>query len=172
MKNFGEFGKLQQFITFFANFHNFHIIAYGFTIACSSSTLRRLLGLYLHLNLCIHNTQLAIQAPYNPLAYMVLNTPCSYNIAIATLLAVLPLYQQILLYNELSYVHKYLRSGQRCNKNKLVCANNQCMVTVHAAQALFLAKQMVPCAVGLGVSTVLSERHSMHNYMQSIDRLL
>ena len=75
---------------------------------------------------------------------MVIITSCSYNIAIATLFAVLSLYQPILLYNELSYVHTYLRSGQLCNKNKSVCDNNQCMATVHTAQALFFAKQMAP----------------------------
>ena len=28
----------------------------------------------------------------------------------------------------------------------------------------FLAKQIVPCAVGLGFSTVSNKRHSMHDY--------
>ena len=39
------------------------------------------------------------------------------------------------------------------------------MATVHAAQALFLAKQMVPYAVGNGVYAVLSERQSVCDYM-------
>ena len=39
------------------------------------------------------------------------------------------------------------------------------IATVHAAQALFLANQMVPYAVGLGVYTVLNERQSICDYM-------
>ena len=39
------------------------------------------------------------------------------------------------------------------------------IATVHAAQALFLAKKMVPYAVGLGVYTVLNERQSVCDYM-------
>ena len=39
------------------------------------------------------------------------------------------------------------------------------MAIEHAAQALFFAKQMIPCAIGLGLSTVSSERHSMCDYM-------
>ena len=39
------------------------------------------------------------------------------------------------------------------------------MVTVHAAQAVFLAKQMVLCAIGLGLSTVSSEHCSLHDSM-------
>ena len=38
------------------------------------------------------------------------------------------------------------------------------MTTAHAAQALFLAKQMVLCAVGLGFSTVSNKSLSMHDY--------
>ena len=39
------------------------------------------------------------------------------------------------------------------------------MATVHAAQALFLAKQMVPYAVGHGVYIVMSEHWSVYDYM-------
>ena len=39
------------------------------------------------------------------------------------------------------------------------------IATVHAAQALFLAKQMVPYAVGFGVYAVLSEHQSVCDYM-------
>ena len=39
------------------------------------------------------------------------------------------------------------------------------IATVHAAQALFLAKKMFPYAVGLGVHTVLNERQSVCDYM-------
>ena len=38
------------------------------------------------------------------------------------------------------------------------------MATVHVAQTLFLAKQMVPCTVRLVFSTVLSEHCFMHDY--------
>ena len=41
------------------------------------------------------------------------------------------------------------------------------MTPIHAAQAIFFAKQMVPCAAGLGVSTVLSEYHSVSDYMHT-----
>ena len=40
-----NFGKLQQFLEFFANFHNFYSDAYDFIIACCSSMLGRFLGL-------------------------------------------------------------------------------------------------------------------------------
>ena len=40
----------------------------------------------------------------------------------------------------------------------------QSMATVHAAQALLLAKRMVQCAVGIGFSTVSSDWHSVHDY--------
>ena len=43
----GKFGKLQQFIKLFYQFHYFHSIVYGLTIACWPSTLGRLLGLLL-----------------------------------------------------------------------------------------------------------------------------
>ena len=48
---------------------------------------------------------------------------------------------------------------------KLACASNQCLATVPAAQALFHAKQMIPFARGLGVSTVLSKRCSVCDCM-------
>ena len=39
VKFFGKIGELQQFVKFFSvNFHNFHIIAYSFTITCFPST--------------------------------------------------------------------------------------------------------------------------------------
>ena len=45
------------------------------------------------------------------------------------------------------------------------------IATVHAAQALFLAKKMFPYAVGLGVYTVLSEHQSVCDYVR-IHRLV
>ena len=39
------------------------------------------------------------------------------------------------------------------------------MVTVHTVQAQFFVQQMVLCAVGLGFSTVLSKRRSVHEYV-------
>ena len=52
-KNFGgkktsvNLANYSNLPSFFANFHNFHSIAYDFTIACSPSMLGRLLGLLL-----------------------------------------------------------------------------------------------------------------------------
>ena len=39
------------------------------------------------------------------------------------------------------------------------------MANIHAVQTLFLAKQVVPYAVGHGFSTVLSEHHSVYDYV-------
>ena len=39
------------------------------------------------------------------------------------------------------------------------------MANIHAVQTLFLAKQVVPCAVGHEFSTVLSEHHSVYDYV-------
>ena len=39
------------------------------------------------------------------------------------------------------------------------------MANIHAVQTLFLAEQVVPCAVGHGFSTVLSEHHSVYDYV-------
>ena len=39
------------------------------------------------------------------------------------------------------------------------------MATEHAAEAQFLAKQAVPCAVGLGFSTVSTKRCPVRDYM-------
>ena len=47
------------------------------------------------------------------------------------------------------------------------------MATILAAQALFLAKLMVPYTVGLGFSTVLSEHYSVPYYIyMHIQRLI
>ena len=39
------------------------------------------------------------------------------------------------------------------------------MATVHAVEVLFLAKQMVPCALGIWIHTESSVSHSMYDYM-------
>ena len=103
-KNFGsekleEFGgELQKFTKFFANLHNFHSITYGFTIACSPSMQGRFLGLPLFMpwltHIWHHISGLLFMAVFSPIAY--------YNVAVATLLVILPLYHQIPLYDEIA----------------------------------------------------------------------